>query len=91
VLFYCLNTLAIQSLNYKYPKRFYKFNLWVAQQNQKNFEGSFISIIGLRAEESPDRRFVMFGEDSDLFWLIRKRKPNRFKFRYGKSYGSIRA
>jgi predicted phosphoadenosine phosphosulfate sulfurtransferase len=69
--------LAIQKLDNKYPKRFYKFNLWVAQQNRRNFEGSFVSIIGLRAEESPDRRFVMFGEDSDLFWLRRKTEPNK--------------
>ena len=69
--------LAIHKLDKKYPKRFYKFNLWVAQQNRKNFEGSFVSIIGLRAEESPDRRFVMFGEDSDLFWLRRKTEPHK--------------
>jgi len=69
--------LAIQKLSNKYPKRFYKFNLWVTQQNRKNFEGSFVSIIGLRAEESPDRRFVMFGEDSDLFWLRRKTEPHK--------------
>jgi len=69
--------LAIHKLENKYPKRFYKFNLWVAQQNRKNFEGIFVSIIGLRAEESPDRRFVMFGEDSDLFWLRRKTEPNK--------------
>lgn len=71
------NPLAIHSLDKKYPRRFYKFNLWVAQQNRKNFEGSFVSIIGLRAEESPDRRFVMFGEDSDLFWLRRKTEPHK--------------
>jgi len=71
------NPLAIQNLDYKYPKRFYKFNLWVAQQNRKKFEGSFVSIIGLRAEESPDRRFVMFGEDSVFFWLRRKTEPNK--------------
>lgn len=69
--------LAIQKLTNKYPKRFYKFNLWVAQQNRKNFEGSFVSIIGLRAEESPDRRFVMFGEDSEMFWLRRKTEPHK--------------
>lgn len=71
------NNLAIQKIDKKYPKRFYKFNLWVAQQNRKNFKGSFVSIIGLRAEESPDRRFVMFGEDSDLFWLRRKTEPHK--------------
>lgn len=71
------NNLAIQSINKKYPKRFYKFNLWVAQENKKNIKGSFVSIIGLRAEESPDRRFVMFGEDSEMFWLRRKTEPNK--------------
>lgn len=69
------NPLAIHSLNKKYPKRFHKFNLWVAQENRKNFKGSFVSIIGLRSEESPDRRFVMFGEDSEMFWLRRKAEP----------------
>lgn len=68
--------IAIHSLPKKYPKRFYKFNLWVAQQNRK-LKGSFVSIIGLRAEESPDRRFVMFGEDSDMFWLRRKTEPHK--------------
>ncbi len=71
------NKLSIQSLEKKYPKRFYKFNLWVAQQNRKNFKGSFVSIIGLRAEESPDRRFVMFGEDAEMFWLRRKTEPHK--------------
>ena len=59
-----------------YPKRFYKFNLWVGQQLRK-LPGSCVSIIGLRAEESPDRRFVMFGEDNDLFWLRRKNEPHK--------------
>lgn len=68
--------LAIHSIKKKYPKRFYKFNLWVAQQLRKR-KGKCVSIIGLRAEESPDRRFVMFGEDSDLFWLRRKVKPDK--------------
>lgn len=69
--------LSIQKLDIKYPKRFYKFNLWVAQQNRKKYKGSFVSIIGLRAEESPDRRFVMFGEDNELFWLRRKTEPHK--------------
>lgn len=71
------NDLAIKEIKTRYPKRFYKFNLWVAQQNRKKLKGSFVSIIGLRAEESPDRRFVMFGEDSELFWLRRKVKPDK--------------
>ena len=71
------NKIAIHSIDKKYPKRFYKFNLWVAQQNRKNHQGSFVSIIGLRAEESPDRRFVMFGENSELFWLRRKTEPHK--------------
>ena len=71
--------LAIHKLDKKYPKRFHKFNLWVGQ-NLKKLPGKSISIIGLRAEESPDRRFVMFGEDSELFWIRRKNiadKPHR--------------
>jgi predicted phosphoadenosine phosphosulfate sulfurtransferase len=71
--------LAIHKIEKKYPKRFHKFNLWVGQ-NLKKLNGKSISIIGLRAEESPDRRFVMFGEDSDLFWIRRKNiadKPHR--------------
>lgn len=70
------NPIAIHSIENKYPKRFHKFNLWVAQNLRKR-SGKSISIIGLRAEESPDRRFVMFGEDSDLFWLRRKNEPHR--------------
>ncbi len=68
--------LAIHNIEGRYPKRFHKFNLWVAQ-NTRRREGKTVTIIGLRAEESPDRRFVMFGEDSDLFWLRRKNKPNK--------------
>jgi len=68
--------VAIHSIENKYPKRFHKFNLWVGQQLRK-LEGTCISIIGLRAEESPDRRFVMFGEDSEMFWLRRINEPHR--------------
>jgi len=68
--------LAIHKIEKMYPKRFHKFNLWVGQ-NLRFLPGESVSIIGLRAEESPDRRFVMFGEDSDLFWLRRKNKPHK--------------
>lgn len=68
--------LAIHSIEGKYPRRFHKFNLWVGQELRK-LKGSCVSIIGLRAEESPDRRFVMFGEDSEMFWLRRKNEPHR--------------
>lgn len=68
--------LAIHAIENKYPKRFHKFNLWVGQ-NLRKMEGNSISIIGLRAEESPDRRFVMFGEDSEMFWLRRINEPHR--------------
>lgn len=67
---------AIHFIENKYPKRFNKFNLWVGQ-NLRKLKGSCVSIIGLRAEESPDRRFVMFGEDNELFWLRRKNKPHK--------------
>lgn len=70
------NPLAIHSIEKKYPKRFHKFNLWVGQELRK-LKGSCVSVIGLRAEESPDRRFVMFGEDSEMFWLRRINEPNR--------------
>lgn len=70
--------IAIHSISKKYPKRFHKFNLWVGQ-NLRKMKGKGISIIGLRAQESPDRRFVMFGEDNNYFWMRRKRKnfPHR--------------
>jgi predicted phosphoadenosine phosphosulfate sulfurtransferase len=68
--------IAIHNIEGKYPKRFHKFNLWVGQ-NLRKLSGRSISIVGLRAEESPDRRFVMFGEDSELFWLRRKNEPHR--------------
>lgn len=68
--------LAIHSIKNKYPRRFYKFNLWV-MLNMKKIKGKSVSIIGLRADESPDRRFVMFGEDSDLFWLRMIKEPNK--------------
>lgn len=70
------NPIAIHQIENKYPKRFHKFNLWVGQ-NLRKLKGKSVSIIGLRAEESPDRRFVLFGEDSELFWLRRKNEPFR--------------
>ena len=70
------NKIAIHSIDVKYPKRFHKFNLWIGQ-NLNKLKGKSVSIIGLRAEESPDRRFVMFGEDNDLFWLRRKNNPHK--------------
>lgn len=68
--------LAIHNIEKKYPKRFYKFNLWVGQ-NLRKLKGNSVSVIGLRAEESPDRRFVMFGEDSEMFWLRRINEPHK--------------
>ena len=68
--------LSIHSISKKYPKRFHKFNLWVGQ-NLAKLQGRSVSIVGLRAEESPDRRFVMFGEDKNMFWLRKKGNPNK--------------
>ena len=68
--------IAIQTIKNKYPKRFHKFNLWVGQ-NLRKLKGTCVSVIGLRAEESPDRRFVMFGENSEYFWLRRKNEPHK--------------
>ena len=71
--------LAIHKIDKKYPKRFHKFNLWAAQENRKKYEGKFVSIIGLRAEESLTRRFIMSRknkssnnfEDNSLYWLLK--------------------
>lgn len=68
--------LSIHSIATKYPKRFHKFNLWVGR-NLAKLPGKSVSIIGLRAEESPDRRFVLFGENSETFWLRQKSNPNK--------------
>lgn len=70
------NPLAIHKIEKRYPKRFYKFNLWVGQ-NLEKMGGKSVSLIGLRAEESPDRRMVLFGENSEMFWLRRVRKPDK--------------
>lgn len=67
---------AIHSIDGMYPKRFHKFNLWVGQR-LRQLNGRSVSVIGLRAEESPDRRFVMFGEDSEAFWLRRVNEPHK--------------
>lgn len=69
------NPIAIKEIKNRYPKRFHKFNLWVGSNLYK--KGNAVSIIGLRAEESPDRRFVLFGEDNELFWIRRKNKPHK--------------
>lgn len=68
--------ISIHYIDKKYPKRFHKFNLWVGQ-NLRKLKGKSVSIIGLRAEESPDRRFVLFGEDSQMFWLRRVNEPHK--------------
>lgn len=68
--------ISIHSLTKKYPKRFYKFALW-ENLNLRNLPGTSISVIGLRAEESPSRRFVMFGENNELFWIRRVHTPHK--------------
>ena len=66
--------LAIKSVGREYPKRFYDFNRFV-EGLLKEREGSSVSVVGLRAEESPERRFVLFGGDTKHFWLYPKGKP----------------
>lgn len=66
--------LAIKSIREKYPKRFYPFNHFV-ESLLKAREGKSVSVVGLRAEESPERRFVLFGGDKTHFWLYPKGKP----------------
>lgn len=68
--------ISIHEIKGKYPKRFYKFVQWASNQLNK-MEGKSVSVIGLRAEESPSRRFVLFGEDNELFWLRRIHKPDK--------------
>lgn len=70
------NPIAIHSIGERYPRRFHKFNLWVGQKLAKCGQ-SAVSVIGLRAEESPDRRHVLFGEDSDMFWVRRIKNPHK--------------
>lgn len=70
------NPLAIQEIKKKYPKRFYKFLLWANKELQQ-LPGRSVQIIGLRAEESPSRRFVMFGEDNEYFWVRKVHEPNK--------------
>lgn len=70
------NPLAIQHIHEKYPKRFYKF-IYYRNKKLAQMKGRSVSVIGLRAEESPDRRFVMFGEDNEYFWLRRKNEPHK--------------
>lgn len=70
------NLISIHEIKNKYPKRFHKFNLWVGQ-NLAKMKGRNVSVIGLRAEESPSRRFVMFGENNDVFWLRQINTPHR--------------
>ena len=70
------NPIAIQEIKNKYPKRFYKF-IYYGNNKLNKLKGKSVSIIGLRAEESPSRHFVLFGEDNDLFWLRRKKEPHK--------------
>ncbi len=68
--------VSIHEIKGRYPKRFYKF---INYENAflRGLPGKSVSVIGLRAEESPSRRFVMFGEDSDLFWMRMRHDPNK--------------
>lgn len=68
--------ISIHEIKGKYPKRFYKFVQWSNNQ-MKKLPGKSVQVIGLRAEESPSRRFVMFGENNELFWMRRKHEPNK--------------
>lgn len=68
--------ISIHEIKGRYPRRFYKFILWSSMQLKK-LKGKSVSIIGLRAEESPSRRFVLFGENNELFWLRRKHEPHK--------------
>lgn len=68
--------ISIHNIGKKYPKRFYKFVLW-ANKEMNKLPGKSVCVVGLRAEESPGRRFVLYGEDNKLFWLRRINKPDK--------------
>lgn len=68
--------ISIHNIGKKYPKRFYKFVLW-ANKEMNKLPGKSVCVVGLRAEESPGRRFVLYGEDNQLFWLRRINKPDK--------------
>jgi predicted phosphoadenosine phosphosulfate sulfurtransferase len=67
--------IAIHSIDNKYPKRFHKFNLWAGQNLEKKRKGKSVSIIGLRAEESPDRRFCL--EKTVKCFGLKKNTPHK--------------
>ncbi len=69
--------VSIHEIKERYPKRFYKFAYWMNHKIDE-MPGRSVSVIGLRAEESPSRRFVMFGEDNELFWLRRKNQHKAY-------------
>lgn len=68
--------ISIHNIGKKYPKRFYKFVLW-ANKEMNKLPGKSVCVVGLRAEESPGRRFVLYGENNELFWLRRINKPDK--------------
>lgn len=68
--------ISIHRISKRYPKRFYKFVQWASHELQKT-DGRSVSVIGLRAEESPSRRFVLFGEDNELNWMRRIHEPHK--------------
>lgn len=68
--------ISIHKIDKRYPKRFYKFVQWASHELQKA-DGRSVSVIGLRAEESPSRRFVLFGEDNELNWMRRVHEPHK--------------
>ena len=68
--------ISIHKIDKRYPKRFYKFVQWASHELQKT-DGRSVSVIGLRAEESPSRRFVLFGEDNELNWMRRVHEPHK--------------
>ncbi len=67
------NPIAIQELNFKHPKRFYKLINLINKQ-LRNMEGRNISIVGLRAEESLQRYCAMLSDgELDNHWIKKRR------------------
>lgn len=60
--------LAIKKIEGDYPKRFYPFIYWFEENLKKTYE-SVCSVVGLRAEESPDRKFMLYNGSEEHFWI----------------------
>lgn len=71
------NPIAIKEIKEQYPRRFYKFNHYVAEKLASR-EGKSVVVVGLRGEESPDRYMVMATNKRNAkhFWIRNLNAPH---------------